>query len=152
MKQTQIRQHVFETNSSSSHSISIAEPNSKEFMEIWVPDAEGNINLSGGQFGWEIVEYNDAETKANYCLVDIAGSYAESEDDIHDKNKYDMLISVLKEQTGANNIAIDWKQIKDSYIDHQSVGTSDEAFVSKETLRQFIFNKESILTTDNDNH
>ncbi len=71
MKQ-HIRQQVFETNSSSTHSISIAE-NSAEFELIMdntlIPDNHGYIRLNGGEFGWEWRRYNDALTKANYISV-----------------------------------------------------------------------------------
>ncbi len=141
----QVRQNVFETNSSSSHSISI-EPSSDGLYDTIIPDEEGNIVLTGGEFGWGIDEYNDAITKANYCAVD----------QLNNEDRIDMLKEVIKEQTGCNDVIIDisdsWRDPNYSYIDHESVGTSLEAFESKETLRDFIFSKNSVLYIDNDNH
>jgi len=141
----QIREKVFETNSSSSHSITI-EPSNDGLYDTIIPDDDGNIILTGGEFGWGIEEHNDALTKANYCGVD----------NLLNEDKLDMLKEVIREQTGCNEVIIDisedWKDSNHSYIDHQSHGTSREALESKETLRQFIFNKNSILYIDNDNH
>lgn len=141
-----IRKGVFETNSSSTHSISIAVGNNEGLLDTIVPNEDGVIVLTGGEFGWEIEEYNDAITKANYCAID----------QLNNDERVEMLKRVIKEQTGAKMvtsiISDDWDNGDYSYIDHQSVGTSDEAFESEEKLREFIFNKNSILYTDNDNH
>jgi len=141
----QIREKVFETNSSSSHSITI-EPSNDGLYDIIIPDDDGNITLTGGEFGWGIEEFSDALTKANYCGVD----------NLSNEDKLDILKEVIREQTGCNEVIIDisedWKDANHSYIDHESHGTSDEAFESKETLRDFIFSKNSVLYIDNDNH
>lgn len=137
---TKIRHGVFETNSSSSHSISIS-LDSDCLMYTMIPDEDGNIVLGGGDFGWEIESYNDAWTKANYCAVD----------NRNNDDKLEMLKEVVKEQTGAKDVLITFDDT-DYGIDHNSIQTSYDAFASKEILRQFIFNKNSILYTDNDNH
>ena len=134
-----IRTGVFETNSSSSHSISIS-ADSDYILDgtTLVPDYNGEIKLRGGQFGWEWERFFDANTKANYCAVGCQN------------NDYftDMLIEVIKEQTGADEVTI---SLGDSYIDHDSTEVYEAAFVDKETLRNFIFNKKSMLYTGNDN-
>lgn len=62
-----IRKGVFETNSSSSHSICIDD---KTFiLDTLIPDADGVITIKAGQFGWEWKKYNDAKAKASYCLT-----------------------------------------------------------------------------------
>ena len=134
----QIRRNVFETNSSSTHSISIVD--TKGMYDTILPDEDGNIVLEGGEFGWEIKEYSDPLTKANYCAID-------NEDN---QDRLDMLIEVIKEHTNCKEVII--KSLEDSYIDHQSAGNSDEAFWNKESLRIFLFSPSSTLYTDNDNH
>jgi hypothetical protein len=138
-----IRQGVFETNSSSTHSISINIDT--ELYDSITPDSDGVITLSGGQFGWEWEKYNDALTKANYCAVDCCM------DDI----KFQMLREVIMEHTGAKNVILNVSHNYDddnwSYIDHQSVGTAHPAFVSQDQLKNFIFGKKSYLFTGNDN-
>lgn len=142
----QIRQSVFETNSSSTHSICIA-MNPKGVYSTITPDAEGNVVLDGGEFGWEVETYTDPITKANYCAVD----------NLEDEDKLEMLKTVIKEQTGCNEVIIlaqcdEYNKPYYSYIDHQSSGTSYDAFESSEILKEFIFGEKSMLITDNDNH
>jgi hypothetical protein len=139
MKKKLVRNGVFETNSSSSHSISIADSNKEFVLDTIYPNQNGIVFLSGGEFGWEWEKYNDAITKANYCLVDTEGN----------PERREMLFEVIKEHTGADLVEILSSDI--GYIDHDSVGTTNTAFESKETLKNFIFNKNSWLFTGNDN-
>lgn len=139
-----IRKNVFETNSSSSHSISISSRNN--LFDYLEQDENGVITLNGGEFGWTGGDFFDAETKANYCAVDCH----------NDPVKTKMLIEVIKDHTGCKdvvfNINTDYNSGNWSYIDHQSQGTSWDAFTSRDTLKRFIFNPESYLTLDNDNY
>lgn len=140
----QIRIGVFESNSSSSHSLAIADTSEEFLLDTIVPNEDGNVVLNGGEFGWAWQKFNDALTKANYCAVDSK----------NDENRIHMLTEVLKEQTECKDVVLDFSDDYDhnwSYVDHQSVGTSGQAFDSKETLRNFIFNKNSWLFTGNDN-
>lgn len=139
-----VRHNVWETNSSSTHSVSI---NSYSGVyESISPDKEGIITLKGGQFGWEWSKYTDALTKANYCAV-----HAGENDSLRN-----MLRDVILDHTGAKDIVFDivfsWSEDREySGIDHQSLDTAEEAFSSKENLKNFIFNPESVLYTGNDN-
>jgi len=139
-----IREGVFETNSSSMHSIHIARA-AKTYDTI-VPNDQGEIILTGGEFGWEQETYRGSTTKANYCAVDTEGN----------PELRATLEKVIKDHTGAKSVVFDittdYSGDYHSYIDHESVGTSHEAFESEETLKEFIFNPESCLITDNDNH
>jgi hypothetical protein len=141
-----IRHAIFETNSSSSHSISVKDLEISEMLDTGLlPDESGYIVLTGGQFGWEWEAYNDAYTKANYCAVDQIGN----------RDNLEMLKKVLREQTAAKDVIIkvstDYNSDFHSYIDHDSEGTSNYAFTSEEKLRDFIFNKRSFLFTGNGN-
>lgn len=137
-----IRKNVFETNSSSTHSISI------EIGPNWdtiTPNENGKINLYGGEFGWEWRRYDDALTKANYCAISCERGYTNF-------TKKD-LKNAIKEFTGATKVkfkfSTDWNNGNYSYIDHQSDDTLQDLTAS--TLKDFIFNKSSILYTGNDN-
>lgn len=132
-----VRLNVFETNSSSSHSITIS-PSTDCPDTIHVRE-HGTIILRGGEFGWEWETYSDALEKANYCAVDCKD----------DPEKQKMLINVIKKHTKAKRVIIDLAP--GSYIDHQSSGTSFDAFEDEETLRQFLFNYGSCIETGNDN-
>jgi hypothetical protein len=100
----------------------------------------------GGEFGWDHDYFYDAESKASYCAI-----YAY---DLPEQRE--MLVEVIKEVTGAKDVAFDfttdWDSGRFSYIDHQSSEVPEEAFRSKEALKDFVFNPDSYLETDNDNH
>lgn len=147
-----IRKGVFETNSSSTHSICIGKED-KRFCTDKLPiDEQGRIMIWPGEFGWEIDHYNDAVTKASYCLT-WAKQY-NKEDVVY----VNMLKKVISEQMNVSKDKIIFRTINDDtyypngYIDHQSIYVAQKAFESEDSLRAFIFNPESILITDNDNH
>lgn len=129
-----IRTNVFETNSSSSHSITISK--SVGVLDTIAPDMGGNIVLTGGNFGWEWRRINDPLTKANYCACDAQ----------NDIDRLEMLKEVIQEHTGCN-VILDI----DGYIDHESIGNSSSAFESKSALRELIFNPKSYIFTGNYN-
>ena len=147
------RERIFETNSSSTHSISIVGGN---YIPDILPVDNRICKVYPGEFGWEIDTFHDAAIKASYCLT-----YVKTGGDDEAGTKTQMLIGVLKEQTQCEVELIpnpkknDW-DYEWGYIDHQShIGNYDvcgPAFDSKETLRDFIFNPQSYLHTDNDNH
>jgi len=132
-----IRHNVFETNSSSSHSISIS-TDTTGILDTIQCNAEGTITITSWSFGREWEAYNDPITKASYCLSDCR----------NDSSRQDMLRKVIQEHTGASEV----KFIIDSnsYIDHESVGNSDEGFVDEDTLKNLIFNPESYIFTGSD--
>ena len=142
MKRIKVRQGAWETNSSSTHSLSIAKRGQHfEFHMTFFPNKEGILYLHGGSFGWEWAKYNDAHTKANYCATHCGASSPNS--------ARDMLVSVIKKQLKCKEVVFASDDL--GYIDHQSHGTASEAFSSAEKLRRFIFNKNSWLYTGNDN-
>jgi hypothetical protein len=130
-----IRNSVFETNSSSSHSISLAKSDMDFIMDTIFPDEYGNINVIGGEFGWEWVKYNDAITKLNYAY--------------QDNVDVELLRKIVLSQTGADRVIFHDKD--DGYIDHDSVGNARNVCVDEESTRNFIFNLNSWLFTGNDN-
>jgi hypothetical protein len=137
-----IRNKVFETNSSSCHSISIADETKEFILDMIYPDDEGNIILDGGEFGWEWFKSNNALFKANYaCVSFLNNDYATQK-----------LKDIIKEQTGCNEVIIkatdDYPSDYSSYIDHES---SDIVSHDVEDLKNFIFNKNSWLFGGNDN-
>ncbi|MBU0579484.1 hypothetical protein KJ628_05980 [Patescibacteria group bacterium] len=149
----QIRREVFETNSSSSHSLTI--DTTIEIMQKLIPNNEGNIvvdeNLGYCQFGWEFESYHDVGSKIIYAYLQ-----AES---VNNRKWIQLLTDVVKEHSGAKEVI--WKIVDDydskhcGYIDHQSCGSEDDScqkmFKNKKTLKQFLFNKSSYVRTGNDN-
>jgi len=129
-----IRKGVFETNSSSTHSISLEQGNEWDTIEA---NDYGVIQLVEKSFGWEWQMYNDARTKAEYCLAD--------------KVDKDLLREVIQEFTGCEVEFISSGSEWYSGVDHQSSGTVRNKLYTKEELTNFIFNKSSLLFTGNDN-
>ena len=111
-------------------------------LDTIYPDNNGIINLYGGEFGWDWFKHNDALTKANYAYV----SY------MYDETFLELLKDVLKEHTGATDVAFyatdDYNTSGYSYIDHESYGIAPS---DRDSLKNFIFNKNSWLFGGNDN-
>ena len=142
------RQSVFETNSSSTHSISIADAG--DLTDTLAVDEKGTCVICGGTFGWEIEDYYDAASKASYAYV-----YAR--DHAPDRTQaIERLCRVVMARTGAKLVQFGSRENDEDedygYIDHQSDYVCGEAFESDEKLAAFIFSPKSWLHTDNDNH
>lgn len=131
-----IRKGVFETNSSSSHSIAIASEDKEFVLDTIYPDQHGTIIIRGDEYGWDWFKHNDAETKASYAAQQFA-----NDSDMLEKLEY-----VIKEQTGAERVI--FEGLDDGYVDHDSVGILPN---TASELKNFIFNKNSWLFGGNDN-
>lgn len=131
-----IRTGVFETNSSSSHSVSIADSTKPFILETIVPDEDGVITLTGGEYGWDYFKSNDPQEKADYAAQQF----------MYDQDALDLLIDVILEVTGAKRVVI--ADLNHGYVDHDSVGIIK---ADKDELRQLIFNKNSWIFGGNDN-
>lgn len=153
---TVIRRGVFETNSSSSHSITIVGGN---YQADKIPLEDGVCRIYGGEFGWGFDQFNDAATKASYCLVYAFGDTSgdgDGEQEPMYPEKLETLRSVVAKEMG---VEVEFEMGGWNYIDHQSCENSDwrqataeTAFASEQALRDFIFNPASELLIDNDNH
>ena len=134
-----IRRGVFETNSSSSHSISLGRATKKTQWDTLPVDKERVCTIHEGDFGWDTEEFTNPATKASYCFT-----YAKGDPEL-----MLMLGEVIKEQLG-DDIDVEFIDA-DGYIDHQSLDVAEEVFESKDTLKRFIFHPDSSLQTGNDN-
>jgi len=157
MKYIKIRQNVFETNSSSTHSISIAQGTTKDLIDIPKVDNNGVVELTTSDYGWDYVEHKSLNDKLSYVATFAINFNADFKDGslIYKDNKYkQMLISVVKDITGADEVnflkneGTSWEY---GYIDRQSWDKVRSAYNTKETLKQFLFNPKSYFTTGNDN-
>jgi len=170
-----IRRSVFETNSSSCHSISLGKGNIKP--NVLIPDDEGNIIVETDEFGWEYDTFTEAYIKLSYLATyiynrkylditpEIVEKYYDSDLNILDIKAFDdettekylnMLCDVIREVTGGkliikSNTTDITNFCAFGYIDHQSMPVAAEIFENNK-IKEFIFNPKSILTTDNDNH
>lgn len=138
-----IRQSIFETNSSSCHTITIVA--SDIFNTKLGKDDEGVVHIYPGEFGWEICKYDIPDEKASYAYT-YAKNYGKKED-------LKLLRKVIEDVTGAKVVFEKTSgYFPTGYIDHQSSDYGAEIFVSYDTVKNFIFNPKSYVQTDNDNH
>jgi hypothetical protein len=143
-----IRKGVFETNSSSMHSVHI-EKGQVPYKTI-EPDSSGEIQVNSGEYGWNGDNLTTPLERAEYAFTYI-------QYDARSSDLKEMLKEVMEEHTGAKVVfeeptknKEDWQT--DGYIDHQSTDKAAEVFESKQTLKDFIFGANSYVEIDNDNH
>ena len=151
---TQIRIGVWETNSSSVHSLVIARSDRMSSTAI--------DKVDGGEYGWGYDRLIYPIEKLSYALTAIQYVDQENEDDISKSKWFAQLQDVVKTQTGSNFELVPLNDYyKYGYIDHQSAPGNDfplEDFWSedelefKEKMTDFIFNSKWELIIDNDNH
>lgn len=165
-----IRKSVFETNSSSVHSLSISND-----------DRMCNPNyLNGyfGEFGWGYEVLSTPEERLSYLLVALANlsgannynvKFEDGKNILLDYDAFKWTEEVVREKTGSG-ILFDWENISKGkyypfgYIDHQSISYNSEVpnvlvdFWSEEkdvfykNISDFIFNNKYSVSIDNDNH
>lgn len=146
---TTVRYGVFETNSSSTHSLSI--PNKwKEVSKQQIhTKPEGNmITFSGNTFEWEWKKIILPDDKIQY-LYTLTQYLPECEE--YQQN----LAIVIEEETGYK---VCFQPLDDDcYIDHGAYGGSggiesiEEIFHDKDILRRLIFSSNGYIVTGNDN-
>ena len=147
------RQNVFETNSSSTHSITISNEGPLINDGSIEPDEDGIVWLYGGQFGWGYDVFTDNRTKANYCATWIAtyGCYGYYDDDDDKFERLEEAIRLVVENCTMVKLDIN-PEDNSSYIDHQSSDELPDNLCSTSDYINFIFNPNSVLIIDNDNH
>jgi hypothetical protein len=145
----QIRKNVFETNSSSTHSIAI--PNHK------LADYPRVVHFGIGEFGWSFEEVNPAD----YLYTAILAYYC-------DPKEREEKLSYLKDVLDRHNILYtmqepkfetwpeqfpgkEWLDLDCGYIDHTGELSEflEAVFKDEDTLLNFIFN--GLVFTGNDN-
>ena len=168
-----IRAGMFETNSSSCHSIMIPGTKSPEFNYDVFVNRDGYIHSSFGEFGWEIASHYSFNMKLSYALTMVA------ETEIYDTEFYETegfkaINNIIKEKTRAEGVIVDHPYFKreiwsdeltgrihswmshDGYIDHQSCedynSLNDFLKDYDISLERFLFDDNVCVYTDNDNH
>ena len=145
-----IRNGIFETNSSSSHSIVISSEN-------YVFPENDEIYIETGEYGWEIETYESFSDKVSYALTFVVNYNPEKLEMLnrtlvnslpltkiyYNNLSYDEFIQYINNEKYHNELG---------YIDHQSVDRAAKIFKSEEDLFDFLFSENSYFTTDNDNH
>lgn len=132
-----IRKGVFETNSSSTHSICITKNDVLDEKRNW-------ISFQTGEFGWECDTLTTLSEKASYLYTAIL--YNEKLD----------LLDKVKEILDTNNIEYEFEEANDRYsyyIDHSSMLNEflNDICNNEDKLMRFLFSSESFILTGNDN-
>lgn len=135
---------MFETNSSSSHSVVIDE--GTDFIPV---EVDGDvIRISGGEYGWGYDELRDWYSRASYAYT-YAKNYGRQKD-------IDLLKLVIEDYTKKKVVFEECEDdfYEDGYIDHQSVEEAETIFDGSDyrKLKQYLFGKGSHVIIDNDNH
>lgn len=153
-----IRRGVFETNSSSMHSITISGKDNYT-RKIGV---DGVINATCDEFGWGEDTFYDSHTKLSYVLTRIGQvENCNNLDELRQSRYFNLLKEMIKEYSGEVLEVICVGDMYDDlgYIDHQSSDTLEEEglWVDDETqwkfnMMDFIYNSKYVLNIDNDNH
>lgn len=141
-----IRKGVFETNSSSVHSLVVSNEG-REPSEFKLNN-DGKIEIDFGQFGKDKRIYTSQYDKLSYlitCLYYLSGY------DIYDKWEFREIQDAICKYTGATGIKILGEQ--EPEIDHQSQPYGNIEIVNvydEDAVINFVFNKYVSLKTDCD--
>lgn len=164
----QIRRSVFETNSSSTHSISIIKKSK-------IDEYPDTVVFGSGQFGWEVETYFDTTSKAEYIWEAITSCYWNNIDKVN--NAIDSITNILakhnikpvfpyavnmKEKTHKYDDGSTYTHVvfmnedgeeDHGYIDHgNELGDFVDDLVNNEKkLMNYLFDYNSYILTYNDN-
>lgn len=172
----QVRRNVFETNSSSTHSISIIDENQFRSIKGLVDPVTNRVEARLGEFGWEVENYDFFDDKLSYLVTMAAEKnlrghvnrcnsleeFMECEDIVHlDREiaRFCKCEGIILKDFSVKKVSYDngkssWMEF-DGYIDHQS--TEDYSsmidFLNQHdlTVEQFLLGN-VLVHTDNDNH
>lgn len=155
-----IRRSVFETNSSSVHSISVSN-NVK--IGKYPEESEDILIITPGEYGWEGDDVTGLVEKVRYLMTMILDYEYEWDEKNHTLIPDNMKLDLLKSD-------VNWQRIRDVvrehkhkelvpyipegrrfYVDHQSCMSLD-AFLGNTSLEEFLFDPAIVVEIDNDNH
>ena len=173
----QIRNGVFETNSSSTHSVSISNKKSSYYDRSCLNEYieyDNKIHVTFGEFGWEIEHYYTPYNKLKYIVTMLAeteGRNISTVDELFETDGFKMINDAVADYCHCDGIWIDSNMKVDSYewngkthfyldidgyIDHQSHEdySSVQDFLDDYgvDITKFIFDEGVCVITDNDNH
>lgn len=159
----QIRRSVFETNSSSTHSVTIRHKGLAQ--NCMMPLDDGYIHTELGKFGWEVENYREQWDRLSYLVTMLAEkngmgrwyhdgkTQAERIKGLMKTEDFKRVSKEVGEYAGCRGVIID---TSDGYIDHQShedYSTLQDFLDDYGTdIVEFVFGRGNIVHTDNDNH
>ena len=155
-----IRYGMFETNSSSCHAIQIKK-SKYNYSGLFIDD-NGFAHSSFGEFGWEFEEYCYPTSKLEYALTMVAMTEPfTTEEEFYQTKGFKEINTLLREKCHCLGLIIDngfndnaYSHDINGYIDHQSCCYSSlDDFLADYaiSLERFIFDRNVVLKTGNDN-
>jgi len=129
-----IRRNVFETNSSSMHSLSVI--GSDRMTTLTSKD--GIVVVGEGEFGWGYETLKTPTAKLSYLVTQYSG----------DEDMIDLIKEAVKDYTGLTLAVYE----SGGYIDHESEGMISEYITDKQSIIDLVFNEKNVIVIDNDNH
>ena len=162
----QVRRSVFETNSSSTHSITITHGRiSNNSIRV---GSDGYIHTELDDFGWEVCDYRSQAERLSYLVTMLAVKsdvtlwiYDANEnrtdkdivEDIMETREFEKLSDEIGRHARCRGVIID---PSGGYIDHQSHEDyrdfQDFLDYYNTNVVEFVFGRGNVVHTDNDNH
>ena len=148
------RKSVFETNSSSMHSLAMI---GKDRMGTY--NFEENVVIQSDEYGWSGDDLNSPLEKLSYIATMI--QYKDCSCAVEDSKYFKWLAEMFKDYTGSNLIYAPYDKKdeynRDGYVDHQSTDTLDDQWSDdedkfKSKMKDIVFNDKYFIIIDNDNH
>ena len=155
----QVRSGVFETNSSSTHSLAIS---TEKGLKLKFPK---KVVFKYGEFGWEERTLKSTKDKASYLYTAIFYFDAKIreqyirfifdtlvENNIECHFDGDIKYTVSTWGFDRNNPSIYFSENIDGYIDHaENLGFIEKICTDKQLLLSYLFSEHSFIKTGNDN-
>lgn len=174
MKRT-VRYGVFETNSSSMHSLTVGDGYIFPASSLKIETIDNRVCVEFGEFGWEIKDYYDPINKLSYLLTMVAETECHglpNKEEFYETEGFKLIDEAIADYCNCDGICIDENDISikewnydgethkyfdhEGYIDHQSCedykNLKDFLDYNGCDAIGFIFNEGVVLHTDNDNH
>lgn len=160
------RRNIFETNSSSCHSLSVSNTDpqtTKQYIEKYKKIYSGTqVHMNFGEYGFGPDELHGFIEKLRYMLTMIAthhgGNYGtaqiETLKNVKEHKVFNLLIQIIKNELNADFITtLPWSDsINFGYVDHDSTGILDhllyESEEQYEKIVEYLFNDEIIVNID----
>ena len=170
-----LRHAVFETNSSSCHSLALikSENGERSLSKLYTDyqlDKNGNLHFNAGEYGWGFDVLSDFQSKLDYVMTYAIrkGSYYDFLDlmkSLHDVTQFnklyycDQLVGYWNEEENKFKFSDYYSDVDDleydigdAYIEHDSLDLLNGIIEDEDKLKNLLFVKESEIVIENDNH
>lgn len=154
-----VRVRVFETNSSSTHSLTVVPDEILDFGIDKQSLRDGEIIVRPRRYGWEWQRFYLPANKLAYLITQAHGHFDRTKpsaavlDGLKKRSKWAArLIDSVEEATGCKIVLAGNDHGKiEAYVDSDSQGNGME-LQNKEQMLSFLFSKDSYVQTGNDNY